>query len=169
MVFDVYCFHMSQSIHSFLGYLFCTTVYIHVKECKSYLYLLAEFILSFWVNKLWETAGKIFTTKMYMIFVVKVDRMDDKLHQISWIIKLFCHYQNYAKLCMFTFLHINVCRLRPIYFLSFLYPYMTWYAYMQTRMVKVCGLSPKATEQDIYDFFSFSGDIENVNVISYME
>ena len=28
--------------------------------------------------------------------------------------------------------------------------------------IEVMGLSPKATEQDVYDFFAFSGAIENV-------
>ena len=92
-----------------------------------------------------------------MVFVVKVDRMDDKLHQISGLIELFFPLPKLCKTRHVTFM----CQLCSIYFLS---SYMTLYAYVQARMVRVRGLSPKATEQDIYDFFSFSGDIENINV-----
>jgi RNA recognition motif-containing protein len=35
---------------------------------------------------------------------------------------------------------------------------------VQSRTVKVGGLSPKATEEDIYNFFSFSGEIEHINI-----
>lgn len=31
--------------------------------------------------------------------------------------------------------------------------------------VEVTGLSPNATEKDVYDFFTFSGAIENVEII----
>lgn len=30
--------------------------------------------------------------------------------------------------------------------------------------VEVSGLSPKATEKDVYDFFAFSGAIEHVEI-----
>lgn len=33
--------------------------------------------------------------------------------------------------------------------------------------VEVTGLSPKATEGDVYDFFSFSGSIESVEIVRY--
>ena len=33
--------------------------------------------------------------------------------------------------------------------------------------VEVTGLSPKATEGDVYDFFSFSGSIESVEIARY--
>lgn len=31
--------------------------------------------------------------------------------------------------------------------------------------IEVTGLSPNATEEDVYDFFSFSGAIEHVEII----
>lgn len=31
--------------------------------------------------------------------------------------------------------------------------------------VEVTGLSPKATEKDVYDFFAFSGVIEHVEIV----
>lgn len=33
--------------------------------------------------------------------------------------------------------------------------------------VEVTGLSPNATEKDVYDFFAFSGAIEHVEIIRY--
>lgn len=33
--------------------------------------------------------------------------------------------------------------------------------------VEVTGLSPKATEKDLHDFFSFSGAIEHVEIVRY--
>lgn len=35
--------------------------------------------------------------------------------------------------------------------------------------MEVTGLSPKATEKDVYDFFAFSGAIEHVEIIRYGE
>lgn len=37
---------------------------------------------------------------------------------------------------------------------------------MQTRTVKVSNLSVKATERDVHDFFSFSGEIEHIELRS---
>jgi len=31
--------------------------------------------------------------------------------------------------------------------------------------IEVMGLSPKATEQDVYDFFAFSGAIKYVEIV----
>lgn len=31
--------------------------------------------------------------------------------------------------------------------------------------VEVTGLSPKATEKDVYEFFAFSGAIEHVEIV----
>lgn len=35
--------------------------------------------------------------------------------------------------------------------------------------VEVTGLSTKATEKDVYDFFAFSGTIEHVEIVRYLE
>ena len=35
--------------------------------------------------------------------------------------------------------------------------------------VEVTGLSPNATEKDVYDFFAFSGTIEHVEIVRYLE
>lgn len=40
---------------------------------------------------------------------------------------------------------------------------------MATKTVKVCNLSPKATDRDIHDFFSFSGEIQSIDVLSHDE
>lgn len=34
--------------------------------------------------------------------------------------------------------------------------------------IEVTGLSPKATEKDLYDFFSFSGAIDHVEIVRYL-
>jgi hypothetical protein len=38
------------------------------------------------------------------------------------------------------------------------------YAPMATNTVRVSNVSPKATEHDIQDFFSFSGEIEHIEL-----
>lgn len=34
--------------------------------------------------------------------------------------------------------------------------------------IEVTGLSPKATEKDLYEFFSFSGAIDHVEIVRYL-
>ena len=40
--------------------------------------------------------------------------------------------------------------------------------YLQTNTVRVTNVSAKATAHDIHDFFSFSGEIENIDLHRYV-
>jgi len=68
--------------------------------------------------------------------------------------------QGFSDSWMPSFFDCRVCCILPVY--SWILIFVLFLN--QTNTVRVSNVSPKATEHDIQDFFSFSGEIEHIEL-----